>query len=156
MNLLKKKINNGIIDKDDENYVNVYNYTYDLLKNTPLIIWSNDEKFNKEVTSTMGMYDMLPTIANMFGFEEKYSLGHDIFSNKENIVVFPNGNVLTDKVYYSDSNDEYIAFTEDPIDSDYINRIKEYADKVLDVSNGIVTHDLIRKEEGRIGECSHE
>lgn len=149
-------VNNGIIDKDDENYVNVYNYTYDLLKNTPLIIWSNDEKFNKEVTSTMGMYDMLPTIANMFGFEEKYSLGHDIFSNKENIVVFPNGNILTDKVYYSDSNDEYIAFTEDPIDSDYINRIKEYADKVLDVSNGIVTHDLIRKEEGRIGECSHE
>ncbi|MBR4178588.1 MAG: sulfatase-like hydrolase/transferase [Bacilli bacterium] len=149
-------INNGIIDKEDENYVNVYSYTYELLKNTPLIIWSNDKEFNLKIEETMGMYDVLPTIANMFGFEEKYSLGHDIFSDKENIVVFPNGNVLTDKVYYSDSNDEYIAFTEDPINRDYIDRIREYADKVLDVSNGIVTHDLIREEESRIGECSHE
>ncbi len=150
-------VNNNIKDKDREDYIDVYGYNYDLLKNTPLIIWSGDEEFNLEINSVMGMYDMLPTIANMFGFSEKYSLGHDIFDDsKDNIVVFPNGNVLTDKVYYSDLNDEYIAFTTDPISSDYISNLSDYASKILSVSNGIITHDLIRREEDRIGECSHE
>ncbi len=144
------------IDKDDEEYFDVYGYQYDLLKNTPLIIWSNDEEFDLEVNSTMGMYDVLPTIANMFGFTEKYSLGNDIFSNHEKIVVFPNGNVLTDKIYYSDLNDEYIAFDSTPIDTDYINNLKEYANNILEVSNGIVVYDLIKRESDRIGECTRE
>ena len=101
----------------------------------------------------MGMYDVLPTIANMFGFDEKYSLGHDIFDNKENIVVFPNGNVLTDKVYYSEVNDEYITFTNDAIDSDYISRIKDYANQILEVSNGIIKYDLIDKIGKDVGKC---
>ena len=104
----------------------------------------------------MGMYDVLPTIANMFGFKEKYALGHDIFSDNEKIVVFPNGNVLTNKVYYSSLNDEYITLTEEPIDVDYINRLKAYANNILEVSNGIVTHNLIKNEEDKIGECNNE
>ena len=143
----------GKIDSNDDNYTEITNYDYDLLKNTPLIIWSNDEEFNLEVDDVMGMYDVLPTIANMFGFEEKYSLGHDIFSNNEKIVVFPNGNVLTNKIYYSDLNEEYIAFNDEPISSDYIDNLKEYANNILEVSDGIIKHDLIRYET-RIGECN--
>jgi phosphoglycerol transferase MdoB-like AlkP superfamily enzyme len=146
----------SIKDSDDPTYISMDNYNYDLLKNTPLIMWSDTEKFQKKVSSTMGMYDVLPTIANMFGFEQKYALGNDIFSSNEKIVVFPNGNVLTDKVYYSNLNDEYILLQNSPIDSDYINRIKEYANEILDVSNGIVVHDLILKEEDKIGECELE
>ena len=142
-----------IIDSEDEDYYDVYGYNYDLLKNTPLIIWSNDNEFNTRIDKVMGMYDVLPTIANMFGFKEKYSLGHDIFDSNEGIVVFPNGNVLTDKVYYSDLNDEYITFTSEPIEIDYIDKLKEYANNILAVSNGIVTHDLIKNESNRIGEC---
>ncbi len=147
---------NSIKSSDSEEYYDVYGYNYDLLKNTPLIIWSGEELFEKKVENVMGMYDVLPTMANLFGFSEKYSLGHDIFSNNEKIVVFPNGNVLTDKVYYSDLNDEYISFTDEPIQSDYIERLKEYANKILDVSNGIITHDLIRRESSKIGECTSE
>ena len=67
-----------------------------------------------------------------------------------------NGNVLTDKVYYSDLKDEYIAFNEEPIEIDYINNLKSIADKALDVSNAIVVHDLIKREASRIGECVNE
>ena len=141
---------------DSEDYYDVYGYNYELLKNTPLIIWSGEEEFNKEITKVMGMYDMLPTIANMFGFKEKYSLGHDIFSNNEGFVIFPNGNVITDKVYYSDLNDEYISFTESPIEADYIEKLKIQSNKILDVSNGIIVHDLIKREESKIGECTSE
>ena len=149
-------INDVIKDKEDPTYVSMDNYNYDLLKNTPLIMWSDEEKYEQKVSYVMGMYDVLPTIANMFGFKEKYSLGNDIFSSKEKIVVFPNGNILTDKVYYNCLRDEYIAFENAIIDSDYIERINEYATELLEVSNGIVMYDLIRNEENRIGECEHE
>ena len=149
-------VTDSIISEDDENYVNISQYNYDLLKNTPFIIWTGDESLSKKINSAMGMYDVLPTIANMFGFKDKWSLGSDVFSSKERIVVFPNGNVLTDKVYYSDLNDEYIALSDEPIEIDYINKLKEHADKVLDVSNGIIVHDLIKREGDKIGECTHE
>ena len=116
----------------------------------------NKPDVKKEITDVMGMYDVLPTIANMFGFEEKYSLGHDIFSSNEKIVIFPNGNVLTNNIYYSNSNDEYITFNDNPIDADYIEKLKEYSSKILDISNGIVYYDLIDREEKLIGECEHE
>ncbi len=149
-------VNDTLLEESDENYYSLDNYNYDLLKNTPLIIWSNDEKYNKEITTVMGMYDVLPTIANMFGFDEKFSLGRDIFSSEEGLVVFPNGNVLTDKVYYSDLYDEYITFTDEPISSDYINNLKEYANNILEVSNEIVEHDLIKTESDKLGECLNE
>ena len=148
--------NDNIKSSDSEDYYDVYGYNYDLLKNTPLIIWSGEEKFNKEIENVMGMYDILPTIANMFGFKENYSLGHDIFSNNEKIVVFPNGNVITDKVFYSVMNEEYISFTNEPIEIDYIERLNNYADKILNVSNGIIVYDLIKREESKIGECTSE
>ena len=149
-------LTDSVKDENDPTFISMDNYNYDLLKNTPLIMWSDEEKFSKKVSYTMGMYDLLPTIANMFGFKEKYSLGNDIFSSNEKIVVFPNGNILTDKVYYSNLNDEYISLQNSPIDSEYINRIKEYANEILEVSNGIVVHDLILKEEDKIGECEQK
>lgn len=142
-----------IKDESDPSYISVDKYNYDLLKNTPFVIWSNEMDLSTEITKVMGMYDILPTIANMFGFNEKYSLGHDIFSDNEGIVVFPNGNVLTDKVYYSDLYEEYISLTNEPISSDYINNISEYANTILEVSNGIVTFDLIDKEKENVGIC---
>ena len=144
------------LEPEDGNYYDVYGYNYDLLKNTPLIIYNPAEHYNKKITKVMGMYDVLPTMANLFGFEEKYSLGNDVFSKKEGMVVFPNGNVLTDRVYYSDLNDEYIAFNEKPIDIDYINELKEKANDILNVSNGIIVHDLIKKESNKIGACVRE
>lgn len=142
-----------IKNSNSEDYIDVSGYNYDLLKNTPLVIWSNEESLKSEITDVMGMYDVLPTIANMFGFEEKYSLGHDIFSDDEKIVVFPNGNVLTNNIYFSNSNDEYITFNDNPLDADYIEKLKDYSSKILDISNGIVNYDLIDREEKLIGEC---
>ena len=133
-----------IKDKNDPTYVNLDNYQYDLLKNTPLIIWTKDQSNVMNVADVMGMYDVFPTIGNMFGFNSFYSLGNDIFSDNEKIVIFPNGNFLTNSVYYNNLKDEYISFTSLPIDSTYIERLKKYAETRLEVSNGIIVHDLIK------------
>jgi len=93
----------------DEKYVDYDYYDHELNKKTPLVFWSKNKSlqriFKGEIKYTMGMYDVSTTILNMFGIYNKYSVGSDIFNSKEdNIVVFPNGNVLTDKIYYNNSS----------------------------------------------------
>ena len=105
----------------------------------------------------MGMYDVMPTLANMMNFEAKYALGHDIYDiGADNVVIFPNGNFITNKVYYNNSNGNYLILNQDTdtggvvINEDYINDLKEYTERVLTVSNDIVVHDLIKKEGNNI------
>ncbi|MBO4245871.1 MAG: sulfatase-like hydrolase/transferase [Bacilli bacterium] len=137
--------------KGDSNFKEYDTFSYDLDKSTPLIIWTKDSnlqsKINKEITYPMGMYDVLPTIGNMVGFSSPYALGSDIFTTKNNnIVIFPNGNVLTDKVYYNNNSEEYRVLKNGAtISEDYITNIKDYAEKRLSVSNSIILYDLIKK-----------
>ena len=88
------KEEDGLLDKDDENYVEYDSYQYELGRKVPFIIWTKDmkgTKLNKEITNVMGMYDAMPTLGNMLGFYNEYALGHDIFNIKDkNIVVVPN------------------------------------------------------------------
>ena len=100
----------------------------------------------------MGMIDVLPTIGNMLGIKNEYALGHDIFEIKENnMVVFPNGNFLTDKVYYYNSKDEYRIFSMDTIDANYIDEKKKRSEQLLSISNDIIVYNLLDSTRDRIG-----
>ncbi len=99
-----------VLTETDEGYIPVDDFYYNLNRKTPFIIWSKDLKEPKEITRVMGMYDVQPTLGNMLGFENSYALGHDIFSipeNEENVVIFPNGNFVTDTVYYNNQKSTY-------------------------------------------------
>lgn len=135
-----------IKDETAEDYVLYDYYANELNKKTPLIIWTKGEKLNEEIDYNMGMIDVMPTIGNMLGIYNKYALGKDIFEVKNNnIVAFPNGNFLTSRVYYRSSKEEYKPLNIDEVLSeDYINYAKEYTDNLIEVSNGIITHDLIK------------
>lgn len=104
------------LTEDDPGYIPVDDYYYNLNRKVPFIIWSKDGGYEpKEITKVMGMYDVQPTLGNMFGFYNKYALGHDIFSiddDKENIVIFPNGNFVTDTIYYDSQKDKYFDLTD--------------------------------------------
>lgn len=133
--------------KDDLEYVNYDYYAHELNRSVPLVLWTKNSSIKGEFSYPMGMIDIMPTIGNMIDIRNRYSLGNDIFNVKnDNIVIFPNGNFLTSKVYYNNSKEEYIPFTIEPIDENYITNIKEYTDKRLKISNDIIVHDLIRKE----------
>ena len=103
------------LTEDDEGYVPVDDFYYNLNRKVPFIIWSKDGGYKpKEITKVMGMYDVQPTLGNMFGYKNKFALGHDIFSFKEdqeNIVIFPNGNFVTDSVYYDSQKNKYFDLT---------------------------------------------
>ena len=99
----------------------------------------------------MGMIDVLPTISNMLGIKNVFTLGHDIFETKnDNIVPFPNGNYLTKKVYYNASKEEYMPLTNEPIDENYIKECKDYTENIIELSNDIIVYDLIKNEKDRI------
>ena len=136
----------SILDKDDPNYKAVDYFSYEINRKVPFIIWTKDGKYQEEVTTVMGMYDVLPTLGNMFGFSSPYALGHDIFSVDENVVIFPDGNWLTNKMYYSQSKEEgKLLDPNETVSVDYINKYNQIADESISISDSIIVYDLIRK-----------
>ena len=139
------------IDSEREDYINVDYYKYELDRSVPLIIWTKDKKINKTVDTVMGMYDLAPTLDNMLGVVPKYNLGNDIMSLSDNIVVFPNGNWLTNNIYYNSQKDQYKVLNTDYIvNNDEISKNSEYASKRLSVSNDIILYDLIKNENNKL------
>lgn len=140
--------------EEDEGYVEYDYYANEIFKKVPLVIWSKDHKVKGTYSYPMGMIDALPTISNMLGIYNPYALGHDIFEIKNNnVVVFPNGNFLTDKMYYNNSKNESRILNENAtFDANYIEEKKKYAEDILDISNDIIVYDLIEKASDRIGD----
>lgn len=132
-----------IKDEEDPTYVEYDSFDYELDRKVPLLIWTKDGAVKGQVDYTMGMYDAMPTLGNMLGFYNKYALGHDIFETKDdNIVVFPNGNWVTNLMYYNSQKGEYKLLKDEIIDENYITENNEYAEKLLDVSNKAIVFDL--------------
>ncbi len=99
------------LEEGDPGYVPVDDFYYNINRKVPFIIWSKDGGYEpQEIKKVMGMYDVLPTLGNLFGFKDQYALGHDVLSidaDKENVVIFPNGNFVTDSIYYDSQKDIY-------------------------------------------------
>ena len=141
-----------VYEEGSELYTPYDSYDHELNKNTPLIIWTKNQKLRSKLHGTydyvMGMYDVMPTIGNMLGIQNEYALGHDIFNIKDdNIVIFPNGNFVTDMIYYNNSTGESKLLKEGAVlDKNYIEDYRDYAEKRLEISNSIIVHDLLNKE----------
>ena len=83
----------------------------------------------------------------LFGFNNKYSLGHDLFSVEDNIVVFPDGNWVTNKMYYNSQREEALLLdSKYPISVDYIEKNNEIAEQRISVSNSIIVFDMIKNQ----------
>ena len=148
--------------EDDPTYITYDEYDHELNKNTPLIIWTKNKelrsKLHGEIDYVMGMYDVMPTLGNMLGIENPFAMGHDIFNIKDdNYVVFPNGNFLTNLIYYNNSESQYKVIQEGAeLTADYISNLLEKAEQILDVSNAIIVHDLIKNEGDTVLEMKEE
>ena len=107
--------NDKVLSESDPGYTPVDPFAYNINRKVPLIIWSKNGGYEpQQIDKVMGMYDVQPTLGNMMGFENKYALGHDIFSfgeDEENVVIFPNGNYVTDTIYYDGQKEAYIDVT---------------------------------------------
>ena len=116
--------------------------TYQLNRKVPLIIYSKDIQAN-EITDVCGMYDLLPTLANMFNLKTSYTLGRDVFSDREPFVVLANGSWITNETYYY-KNDDIVYYLKETFYSDeLIEYYKNKAKQILAINNKIIENDLI-------------
>ena len=138
-------INDTVLSVNDAGYIEFNDYDYELIRKVPLIIWTKDKKIVKEINTPMGMIDVLPTLGNMLGVYSNYSLGHDIMStSKEDaIVVFKDASYLTSSIYYSAKNGEAYTIENSIISDDYIKTRSNYANKINEISDNIITYNLI-------------
>ena len=135
-----------VLKEDEAGYIEFNDYDYELSKKVPFIIWSKDMKDNTLIDTPMGMIDAMPTLGNMLGVYNKYALGRDVISidKSEAIVSFKDGSYITDKIYYSARNNEAYTITSGVISDDYISRNSLYADKIMEISDNIITYNLIK------------
>ena len=147
----------GYYEEGDENYVDFDYYEFEIYKKVPFIIWAPNGSLKGTYSYPMGMIDVLPTVGNMLGIDATYSLGTDIFEIKnDNIVCFPNGNFITDKVYYYSSKGDYRLLANNnsgnlTLDENYISDRIKYTEDILQVSNDIIVYDLIKESKERSG-----
>ncbi len=136
---------NTTYNKDDPNYHEITDYEYEINRKVPLIIWSKNNNKHLEYKNIAGMIDVVPTLGNMFGFKSKYALGNDLFSVQDNIVVFPDGNWITDKMYYNSQKEEALLLDSNyPISVEYIENNNKIAEERISVSNSIIVYDMIK------------
>lgn len=140
------KATDDILPNTTPGYIEFDSYQYELNRKVPFIIWHKSGKYQGTNSNVMGMYDVLPTLGNMFNFSNPYALGHDIFNiGEDNIVVFPTGNWVTNKVYYNSQKSAFMTLKDTVITDEYIKDCDEYANELLHVSNAMIVYDLIKK-----------
>ena len=146
--------NDKTLDESDPNYKKYGYYEHELNRSVPFFFWSKNDnkKINKTITNVMGAYDILPTLGNMFGFYNKYALGSDIFNtNNDNTVIFPNGNYVTNKIYYNSQADEAYDIEKKEViqkelePREYINKRTKETEEKLNISNDILVYNLLKK-----------
>ncbi len=142
-------IEDRVLTKDDNGYIPYNEYNYELDRKVPFIIWTKDKKFQVEVQTPMGMIDALPTLGNMLNIHSNYQLGNDIFNIEDNVVVFNDGSYLTNKIYYNSQKDEIFSISNDAVDQNYIISRSKYADKIIEISNNIISYNLIKEIENK-------
>ena len=138
--------------ENDEGYIDYNDYMYKLDRKVPFIIWTKNKKINKEIKTATGMIDAFPIIGNMFNVHSIYQLGTDTVNAKDNTVVFTDGSYVTNKIYYNGQNGEIYSINGEAVDEEYIDEKSRYANKIIEVSNNIITYDLIKEIENKTTE----
>ncbi len=150
------KTTGKVREEGEEGYIDFDYYQQEINRRTPLIIWTKNKGIRKKINVTnnnvIGMYDILPTLGNMMNFKSDFAIGHDIYDIKDNnIVIFPNANFVTNKIYYNNSNSSYLALGNNIVlESDYIENCIKYTEERLDISNNVIVYDLIKRDKEKI------
>ena len=138
-------ITDSIKDKEDETYKEVDYYSYEINRKVPFIIWTKNNRVTTTVSEVTGMYDAQPTLGNMFNFYNPYALGSDIFSKQENVVIFPSGNWITNRMYYNSQKEEGYSIQNEPVSVEYIEKYTTLAETKVAIADKIIVYNLFDK-----------
>lgn len=110
------------------------------------------------ITKPVSKLDIKPTLTSLSGVNDQFSLGTNMFNNKEFVLV-NNGRIITDTYYYNGAwyniktGEEVLGGTTAKMTEIEINQLKEkldtycrYLEQELDISNSIITNDLLKEK----------
>lgn len=113
------------------------------LQRVPLIIHYPGQQKGEVISTTGGQIDIMPTIANLMGFDVPYALGKDLINTQESYVVLRNGSVITDKyIYFNDTRELYDYKTGKPLNISLYEKELENLINELNISDLIISNDL--------------
>lgn len=105
---------------------------------------------NLEINYPVSKIDIKPTLMQICGLEDSFSLGTTIFEQKPYVCI-NNGNIITDKYYYNTEHWTVLETGElidmNAIDSELkstLDKDVEYTDKELGISMSILTENLLK------------
>ena len=136
----------GLTNDDIKSYVNwVENESFDIYRNN-LIIY-NTQLTGVTVDKNMGSIDILPTLLNMFDIEydSRLLVGHDIFSDASDLVIFNNKSWISDKGRYDYIKKKFYPFNGVEVDDDYVHKMNNIVNTKFQVSKTILQKDYYRK-----------
>lgn len=124
-----------LTDKDLDDSLELYRNS--------LILW-NSEMETVTIEKTCSAIDLLPTLYNLFGFDYDSRLfaGKDMLSDSESFVVFADRSFITDKVIYNRDTGEVISRTDEPVDDEYISKMKDIVQALFEYSAGILNENF--------------
>ncbi len=104
---------------------------------------------SKKIEKPINKLDIKPTLAYLCNLEDKFSLGNNIFSNKD-AVYLNNERIITKKYYYDEQ--WYDIQTGEKLDwekleietKEKLNKYYQEMKKQLDISNSVIIHNLLK------------
>lgn len=122
-------------------------FNWNALQKVPCIIHFPGMKDFGTMSKIGGEIDLLPTIANLMGFNAPYSLGKDLFNSTDSYAVLRSGTVITNDFVYLNSDDSvYDTSGKRMNKEDYKNKIAEYQ-KLLSISDLILNKNALKQLE---------
>lgn len=113
------------------------------LQRVPLIIHYPGQQKGEVISTTGGQIDIMPTIANLMGFEVPYALGKDLLNTQESYAVLRNGSIITDRyIYFNDTRELYDYNTGELLDIDLYDSELQNLINELNISDIIIENDL--------------
>jgi len=113
------------------------------LQKVPCLIHYPGLENGNVFTVTGGEIDILPTIANLMGFDAPYAIGKDLFNTEYGYAVLRNSSVVTDKyIYLSGQRSAYDINTGEKL------KPEEYEKEVSSFQRELFISDLILQKNG--------
>lgn len=116
------------------------------LQRTPLYIHVPGQEKGEVISKVVGQVDVRPTLLNLLGVEdETINFGIDVFADnaEDAFVVLRDGSFITDKYVYAQGT-FYDRHTGEMVEVEDSESLLQHAKKELQVSDSIITGDLIR------------
>ncbi len=143
-------LQNSMIWANDRDYVSeLYGYPASneaLRDHNLLLFWSGmlEEREKITVTQPVSSIDIVPTILNLMGvdFDSRIYPGRDVLSTDEGLVMWNSYSWMTEKGFYDSTTGRFTPKKEgEPVDSDYIDSVKDVVRDKLNYCRNVIERD---------------